>query len=85
MSNRFRPTTGGAQHATAVEVFASDGGRLPVAANQSFPAMTDADRAMMAAYGIRFDGGGFCFAGYRYNRLADAFNDARRANTDGSP
>jgi hypothetical protein len=38
----------------------------------------------MAPLGIQFDGRAFRFAGYRYDRLADAVNYARRANEVGS-
>ena len=39
----------------------------------------DADGALMASLGIRFDGRTFLFAGYRYDRLADAVQYARLA------
>ena len=45
-----------------------------------FVAPTDAERALMGPLGIQFDGRAFCFAGYRYDRLADAVKYARRAN-----
>lgn len=45
-----------------------------------FAAPTDADRALMASLGIQFDGRAFRFAGYRYDRLADAVSYARRAH-----
>lgn len=39
----------------------------------------DADWALMASLGIQFDGRAFRFAEYRYDRLKDAVNSARRA------
>jgi hypothetical protein len=83
MSNRFSPPADRARHATAVDVFTSDRGSLPSAANQSLSAPSEADQAAMAAWSIRFDGRAYLFAGYRYNRLADAMNDARRACPEG--
>jgi hypothetical protein len=44
------------------------------------PAPTEAERALMAPLGIQFDGRAFRFAGYRYDRLADAVSYARRAS-----
>jgi len=41
---------------------------------------TDAEQALMASLGIQFDGRAFRFAGYRYDRLANAVNYARQAN-----
>lgn len=43
-------------------------------------APTDAERALISSLGIQFDGRAFRFAGYRYDRLADAVSYARRAN-----
>jgi hypothetical protein len=40
--------------------------------------LTDADRTLMAALGIRFDGRNFRFGPYRYELLADAVQFARR-------
>lgn len=84
MDSRFRPPADWALRATAVDVSTSDRVHLPAAANQPFSAPSAADRASMAAWNIHFDGRAFCFAGYRYKRLTDAMNDARRA-TPGGP
>jgi hypothetical protein len=45
----------------------------------TFLAPTQAEQALMASLGVQFDGRSFVFAGFRYARLADALNDARRA------
>lgn len=42
-------------------------------------ALDDADWALMASLRIQFDGLAFRFAQYRYDRLTDAVNSARRA------
>lgn len=42
-------------------------------------APNDSEQALMASLGIQFDGRAFRFAGFRYDRLADAVNYARRA------
>lgn len=52
--------------------------------HKAFAAPTDTERALMASLGIQFDGRTFRFAGYRYDRLADAVNYARRANATDS-
>jgi hypothetical protein len=52
--------------------------------HKAFAAPTDNERAVMASLGIQFDGRNFRFAGYRYDRLADAVNYARRANATDS-
>jgi hypothetical protein len=85
MHDRFRPPADSALHATAVDVSASDRVQPPAAANASFSAPSVADCALMATWNIHFDGRAFCFAGYRYKRLADAVNDARRATPGGPP
>jgi hypothetical protein len=41
---------------------------------------TDAEQMLMASLGIQFDGRTFRFAGYRYDRLADAVLYARQAD-----
>jgi len=41
-------------------------------------APTQDERAVMAVHGIQFDGRGFRFAGYRYERLIDAVHQSRR-------
>ena len=81
MSRNNRQPAEPAQYATAVDVFPSEGGHLPFAEGNPCPAPTDAERALMAPLGIQFDGRAFCFAGSRYDRLADAVSNARRANT----
>jgi hypothetical protein len=43
------------------------------------PEPTPQERAVMAAHGIRFDGRGYRFAGYRHERLVDAVQQSRRA------
>lgn len=43
------------------------------------PMPAPAEQALMASLGIQFDGCAFRFAGYRYERLADALVEARRA------
>jgi hypothetical protein len=45
----------------------------------TFAAPSQAEQALMASLGVQFDGRSFLFAGFRYARLADALNDARRA------
>jgi hypothetical protein len=40
---------------------------------------TDDEQVLMASLGIQFDGRAFHFAGYRYDRLADAVLYARQA------
>jgi hypothetical protein len=45
-----------------------------------FTPPTDAERLLMGSLGIQFDGRAFRFGGFRYDRLADAVNSARRAN-----
>ena len=42
-------------------------------------APTPTDCAMMAAHGIQFDGCGFRFAGFRFDRLLDAVHQSRIA------
>jgi hypothetical protein len=42
-------------------------------------APTPGEQAVMAAHGIQFDGRGFRFAGFRYDRLIDAVRQSRRA------
>ena len=55
-----------------------DGG--PPRHHRAFVPPTDAEQALMASLGIQFDGRAFRFAGYRYDRLANAVNYARQAN-----
>jgi hypothetical protein len=45
----------------------------------AFVPPTDAEQVLMASLGIQFDGRAFRFAGFRYDRLADAVLYARRA------
>jgi len=45
----------------------------------AFVPPTDAEQLLMASLGIQFDGRSFRFAGYRYDRLADAVLYARQA------
>jgi hypothetical protein len=45
---------------------------------------TDAERTLMISLGIEFDGRVFRFASYRYDRLADAVNYARRPQASAS-
>jgi hypothetical protein len=45
----------------------------------AFVPPTDAEQMLMASLGIQFDGRAFRFAGYRYDRLADAVLYARLA------
>ncbi len=78
MSREIRHPAELARYACAIDVFAFEGGRPP--SRKPCPAPTDADRALMATLGIQFDGYAFCFAGSRYDRLADAVAYARRAN-----
>jgi hypothetical protein len=40
---------------------------------------TEAEQVLMASLGIQFDGQAYHFAGYRYDRLADAVKFARQA------
>ena len=131
MSRKHRRVMERAQYAAAVEVFTSEGGRLPSAEGErqmaqlgvrcdggdylyqgycyeqlgdalayarlaesrpsadegpapflhkQVAAPTDAERALISSLGIQFDGRAFRFAGYRYDRLADAVSYARRAN-----
>ena len=41
-------------------------------------ALTDAQHALMASLGIRFDDGAYRFGDFRYDRLSDAVNYAKR-------
>jgi hypothetical protein len=45
----------------------------------AFVPPTDAEQMLMASLGIQFDGRAFRFAGFRYDRLADAVLYARQA------
>ena len=45
---------------------------------KTFAAATDAQRALMASLGIRFDDGAYRFGGFRYDELSDAVNHAQR-------
>jgi hypothetical protein len=47
-------------------------------AHEQVAAPTGSERAVMSSLGIEFDGRAFRMAGYRYQRLADAVNYARR-------
>jgi hypothetical protein len=47
---------------------------------REFRPPTEAEQMLMASLGIQFDGHAYCFAGYRYDRLADAVKYARQAN-----
>lgn len=42
-------------------------------------APTQRERSVMVAHGIQFDGRGFRFAGFRYDRLIDAVHQSRRS------
>ena len=80
MSRKNRPPGELAQYAT-LDVFTSEGGLPPFAEGErQSPAPTDAERALMAPWGIQFDGRAFRFAGHCHARLADAMSYARRAN-----
>jgi hypothetical protein len=46
---------------------------------REFRPPTGAEQALMASLGIQFDGQAYSFAGYRYDRLADAVKFARQA------
>jgi hypothetical protein len=47
---------------------------------REFRPPTEAEQMLMASLGIQFDGACYSFAGYRYDRLADAVKYARQAN-----
>jgi hypothetical protein len=57
----------------------TNGGETSLAGERGPPLAnpTGEERAVMAAYGIEFDGCGFRFAGYRHELLADAVDEAR--------
>jgi hypothetical protein len=46
---------------------------------REFRPPTEAEQVLMASLGIQFDGQAYSFAGYRYDRLADAVRYARQA------
>jgi hypothetical protein len=46
---------------------------------REFRPPTTAEQMLMASLGIQFDGYAYSFAGYRYDRLADAVKYARQA------
>ena len=46
---------------------------------KTFGSPTDADEALMASLGIRFEHGAYRFESYRYDELSDAVNYAKRA------
>jgi hypothetical protein len=83
MSRNDRAAPDAAQHPGALEAATSAGARVPSPAGLSHPRLTAAECELMAAWHIEFDGRVFCFAGYRYKRLADAVEDARRTSPQG--
>ncbi|MEJ8835564.1 hypothetical protein [Ramlibacter sp. AN1133] len=83
MNSPSSPPADDGQRLAAVPVFMGEDGDLPPEANQPLSTPVAADLDAMEALGIRFDGGAYCFAGYRYRDLADALSDARRVHANG--